>query len=209
MTKEHLMPDLVLGAPVDGSDATIGRLTAVVCDPLADRASHLVVEADAVPGSERLVPLDEVAEQGTRITLDITRDAFFELDVLDVPTSGPASDPSRDPHRPSPRRPMPSVRPSNGDLTYALHEHIPPDDVALRRDTRVTDRSGHHVGHLHALVVARASHELTHIVVQRRHLVRRDDITLPMSAVLLLGEQEVWLALESTEINGMPHIVLP
>jgi hypothetical protein len=30
-----------------------------------------------------------------------------------------------------------------------------------------------------------------------------------MSAVLLLGEQEVWLALESTEINGMPHIVLP
>jgi hypothetical protein len=58
-------------------------------------------------------------------------------------------------------------------------------------------------------VVARASHELTHIVVQRRHLVRRDDITLPMSAVLLLGEQEVWLALESTEINGMPHIVLP
>ena len=202
------MPDLVLGAPVDGRDAPIGRLTAVVCDPLADRASHLVVEADAVPGSERLVPLDEVAEQGTRITLDITREAFFELDVLDVPMSGAASDASRDPGRPA-SRPLPSVRPSNGDLTYALHEHIPPDDVALRRDTRITDRSGHHVGHLHALVVAGISHDLTHIVVQRRHLVRRDDITLPMSAVLMLGEREVWLALESTEINGMPHIVLP
>jgi hypothetical protein len=106
-------------------------------------------------------------------------------------------------------RPLPSVRPSNGDLTYALHEHIPPDDVALRRATTVTDRSGHHVGHLHALVVAGTSHDLTHIVVQRRHLVRRDDITLPMSAVLMLGEREVWLALESTEINGLPHIVLP
>jgi uncharacterized protein YrrD len=207
MTKEHLMPDLVLGAPVDGRDAAIGRLTAVVCEPLDDRASHLVVEADAVPGSERLVPLDEVADQGTRITLNITREAFFELDVLEMPMPGRASESSRDPHRPSP--PLPSVRPSNGDLTYALHEHIPPDDVALRRDTRVTDRSGHHVGHLHALVVARASHELTHIVVQRRHLIRRDDITLPMSAVLLLGEREVWLALESTEINGLPHIVLP
>lgn len=203
------MPDLVLGAPVDGSDAAIGRLTAVVCDPLADRASHLVVEADAVPGSERLVPLDEIADQATRITLHITREAFFGLEVLEVPLSDPVSDPRRHPGLPSQRRPLPSVRPSNGDLTYALHEHIPPDDVALRRETRVTDRSGHHVGHLHALVVAGTGHELTHIVVQRRHLVRRDDITLPMSSVILLGEQEVWLALESTEVNGLPHIVLP
>jgi hypothetical protein len=209
MTKEHLVPDLVLGAPVDGRDAAIGRLTAVVCEPLDDRASHLVVEADAAPGSERLVPLDEVADQATRITLDITREAFFELDVLELPMSGPASDPSRDPHRPSPRRPLPSVRPSNGDLTYALHEHIPQTTSRCAATRGLPDRSGHPVGHLHALVVARASHELTHIVVQRRHLVRRDDITLPMSGVLLLGEQEVWLALESTEINGLPHIVLP
>lgn len=83
--RRTVMSDLTLGTPVTGSDEPIGRLTEIVCDPTTDEISHLVVNADDVPGSERLVSIERLAgTEDRRLTLAISRHQFFDLKTLET-----------------------------------------------------------------------------------------------------------------------------
>jgi hypothetical protein len=79
------MYDLTLGTPVFGIDKPIGRLTGVVCDPRSNEIVDLVVNADDVPGGERLVPIDWLAaSHDDRLELAMSRRRFFHLKTLET-----------------------------------------------------------------------------------------------------------------------------
>jgi sporulation protein YlmC with PRC-barrel domain len=169
------MSDLTLGAPVTGNDEPIGRLTALVCDPTTNELTHLVVNVDDVPGSERLVPIERLAEaDDDHLTLALSRHQFFRLKTLETVWLLPGNGaPDADWHLP--------FQLGDHTMTFALHERIPRSEVALRRETKVVDRGGRHLGRVNAFVVDPDSHDVTHLMLQRGHLFGRQDVTIPVT----------------------------
>ena len=75
------MPDLRLELPVRARDQLVGSLSALVYDPTDGEVTHLVVRADDVPGADRLVPIEDLADvSDDEVTLRIAR---HELEALD------------------------------------------------------------------------------------------------------------------------------
>jgi len=192
------MSDLTLGTSVMGTDAAIGRLTGLVCHPTTREVTHLVVNADDVPGSERLVPLDRLAHfDAHRLTLAMSRHEFFRLKTMETNRLLPETMPDDvDVGLP--------FRHANSGMTFALHERIPRSELALRRGTRVVDRRGHRLGHLHSFVVDPASHDVTHLTLERGRLFRRRDVTIPVSEIAAMTEDVVCLRSDADVVAGAP-----
>lgn len=193
------MSDLTLGTPVVGSGEPIGRLTGLVCHPTTREITHLVVNADDVPGSDRLVPIDRLAACDTdRLTLAMSRHQFFRLKTLETVRLLPGGAPDvADVTMPS--------RTADAPMTFALHEQIPRWDLALRRGTRVEDRRGHRLGHLHSFVVDPASHDVTHLTLQQGHLLGRRDVTIPVAEIAAMTEDVIRLRNDGAPTHPCRH----
>jgi sporulation protein YlmC with PRC-barrel domain len=190
------MSDLTLGTPVTGSDEPIGRLTGLVCHPTTREITHLVVNADDVPGSERLVPIDRVADsRGDHLTLAMSRHHFFQLKTLETiqPLSGDAPDEAEPP------LPFPLA---DHAMTFAPHERIPGSELVVRRGTKVVDRRGHRLGRIHAFVVDPASHAVTHLTLQKGHLFGHRDMTIAITDIARVTEDAIRLRIDSDAVAG-------
>ena len=170
------MAQLILGSEARGTDRSIGRLTAVVGEAGTGMVTHLVVNADDVAGSERLVPVDHLSEvDDDRIVIDLTRHEFFELPTFEtcVAVGMPIE--------------------ARSWVTFATHERIPASRVALRRLTRVVDANGHRVGHLHGLTLDDTDRRITSLLVRTAHLLHHDQAVIAATDVTSFGETEVRL----------------
>jgi sporulation protein YlmC with PRC-barrel domain len=185
------MSDLTLGTPVTGTDDPIGRLTALVCDPTANEITHLVVNADDVPGSERLVPIDRLADADDgRLTLAMSRQQFFQLKTLETVRLLPGSAADEADWL------LPFQRADHA-MTFAPHERIPRSEVALRCETKVVDRRGHHLGRVHAFGVYPASHDVTHLTLRKGHLFGHRYVTIPVTDIATMTEDAIHLRIDA------------
>lgn len=187
------MATLTLGTRVRGIDHAIGRLTALVCDPVTDEVTHLVVNADDVAGSERLVPIGLVGDRDAEpLRLAVTRHEYFGLDTFETHQFH-QSDETDVWHLP--------FELGDDTLTYAPHERIPASDVALRRGTRVYDRDGDKIGHVHGFVVDPATHDITHLALQHGHVFTHD-VTIPVTDIAKMTDDAIHLHVIAAEIAG-------
>ena len=190
------MCDLTLGTPVTGTDEPIGRLTGLVCDPTTNEITHLVVNADDVPGSERLVPIDRLADADEhRLTLAMSRHQFFSLKTLETVRLLPGDAANEADWL------LPSQLADHA-MTFALHERIPKSDLALRRGTKVVDRRGHKLGHIHSFVIDPGSHDVTHVTLQRGHLFGHQDVTIPLTDIEVMTEDAIHLRVDADAVAG-------
>lgn len=181
------MSDLTLGTPVSGNDEPIGRLTGLVCDPATKQTTHLVVNADDVPGSERLVPIDRLADvDDGHLTLAMSRHQFFQLKTLETVWLL-TEDAARDADW------MLPFQLGDQAMTFALHERIPRSEVALWRETKVVDHEGRHLGRVNAFVIDPASHDVTHLRLQKGHLFGHQDVTIPVTDIATMTEDAIRL----------------
>jgi sporulation protein YlmC with PRC-barrel domain len=202
------MADIELGMSVRASDAPIGSLNALVCDPTDNEITHLVVRPDNVPGADRLVSVDDVANvSDAEVTLDLSRHEFFARDTFETAQFLPeradeyAGDESR-------RWMLPFVGLAEQGDTYATHERIPRSDVALKRGTKVVDADGRRLGSVHAFAFDPSTHDVSHLVMAAGHIFRREDVTVPITSVTHLGEDEIRLSLTAAEVEELPHVPL-
>lgn len=187
------MATLTLGVPVRGTDQPIGRLTALVCDPGTDEVTHLVVNADDVVGSERLVPIGLVDDRDADpLTLTVTRHQYFGLDTFEIHRFHQSNE-SDVWHLP--------FELGDDTLTYAPHERIPASDVALRRGTRVYDRDHDRIGRVHGFVVDPATHDITHLVLQHGHVFAHD-VKIPVTDIAKMSDDGIYLDVTAAEIAG-------
>jgi sporulation protein YlmC with PRC-barrel domain len=190
------MSDLTLGTPVTGSDEPIGRLTGLVCDPTTNEISHLVVNADDVPGSERLVPIERLAgADDEHLTLAMARHQFFRLKTLETVWWLPG-DAARDADWILP------FQLGDPAMTFALHERIPRSVVAVRRETKVVDHEGRHLGYVNAFVIDPASHHLTHLTLQKGHLFGHQDVTIAVTDIATMTEDAIRLRINADAVDG-------
>lgn len=232
--KESPRLRLDLGSRVDCTDGRFGTLVDVVVDPARRSVTHLVVEPRRGDRSARLVPV-ELAEKGDEsrraIAIRLSRDEVRGLRSVDQVANVrlgdfPVDDPVWDvgtqdvlalPYYPAYDaraeivRVGAGVQPSRGEVEplpvdFALaYDRIPKGKVEIRRQSSVTSADGHEVGHVDGFIVDR-DENITHVVLERGHLWRQREVTIPIGAAAEIETDAVTLRLTKDEVGALPAV---
>lgn len=198
------MVDIPLNADVECVDGACGESVTVIVDPVARKVTHLVVEDREFV--QRLVPVDEVAETTSdSISLHCSRDELSKMEPFLERHYVKKEEPNPDYYVDQYIYQLPYVTPTQIITMPVDVEHIPPGEVAVRRDTLVEATDGH-VGKVSELVVDPAKGEITHFILQEGHLWGKKEVSLPLSAVDHTEEETVYLKLDKKAIESFPSV---
>lgn len=208
---------LELGSRVDCADGTYGELGDVVVDPLTRRVTHLVVEPRHEPSLARVVPV-ELAQPGSDasggVALRLTREEMRRLPPAhevaylrlgEFPVDDPDWDVSVHQVLALPYYPY-DLEATPLDFAVA-YDRIPKGEVEIRRASAVASADGHHLGHVDGFVVDRDD-RITHLVLERGHLLGRREVTIPIGAVAAVETDAVVLSLTKDDVGALPAVPL-
>jgi sporulation protein YlmC with PRC-barrel domain len=184
----------------------VGHSQYVVLNPVTEQLTHVVVRDRQRQDVERLVPL-ELVERATpkRIWLSCTRNEFRDLrpfigkEFLRTKGSFADYDPDRVlvlPYVVSETGPLPGER---------KHRSIPPNELAVRRGSRVEAASGP-VGTVDEFVIDPVDGGITHLVLRKGHPWGERDVAVPVSVIERVKENVVYLRLSKLRIGLLPTI---
>jgi sporulation protein YlmC with PRC-barrel domain len=206
---------LELGTGVDCADGRYGKLVDVVIDPTSRRVTHLVVEPDGEP-PERLVPV-ELAQGGEdpqgAVVVRATAEEMRRLPPVrevaylrlgDVSVDDPDWDVGIEEVFALPYYSAYDLEPSPLDFATA-YDRVPKGEVEIRRTSAVTSADGHHLGHVDGFVVDDGD-RITHLVLERGHLLERREITIPIGAVARVETDAVTLSLTLEDVRALPAV---
>jgi sporulation protein YlmC with PRC-barrel domain len=206
---------LELGAPIGCRDGELGELADVVLAPDSGRVTDLVVEPrhHDLEGP-RLVPIALFEPRGQRAGL-MLQCTLREFDAMEqvrqvgsmLQGQPRADDPNWDVGKIDsvPAVPMPI---EGGEASYLLestvtYDRVPKYEIELGRTSPVESSDGHRLGHVVALTVDRKG-VLSSVVLERRHLWRREHLEVPIDAVDEMGTDLVTLSLTRREAAELP-----
>jgi sporulation protein YlmC with PRC-barrel domain len=170
--------------------------------------THLVVRADGLPGADRLVSIDDLAEASDdEVTLRISRHEFFQRKTFETSQFLPyrADEYGDDTLG---QWLLPFVSLSDHSATFATHERIPRSKVALRRGTTIVDADGKRLGSVHAFAFDPSTHDISHMVLATGHIFHHEDVTIPVASIAHFAEDEIRLSLTADEVADLPHVPL-
>lgn len=159
---------------------------------------------------DRLVPVEKVADTaGGVIRLNCTREEvagmppfttiyYTQKGVPDYADSYMTGTSLTDPLPPMP------------DYVWADQvedEHTPEGELALSRGMTVNTREGK-VGKVDGLVVDPDSGEITHLLMREGHLWGAKDVSVPVSDIDAIDEDEVHLKIDKDAIQKLPAVPL-
>ncbi len=204
-----MLINLPLNAEVWCTDGLGGYSTRVIVDPVANRATHLVVQENAVMDIEWLVPVEAI-ERTTpdAIYLKLSRHelaqthSFIETGHIVPLPDGVNQATFKSPVGNQVLWPAPPMEP--GSITH-VREVAPTGKVVVRRGDRV-EADGHEVGHIDEFVIESLTGELTHVVVRTGHLWERKVVLVPIEDVAHVAQGVVHLRLSKPQIDALPHV---
>jgi sporulation protein YlmC with PRC-barrel domain len=207
---------LELGSRVNCRDEEFGELVDVVIDPATRRLTHLVVEPRREDFDARLVPID-LAQSGDdasravelRLTAEEVRrlppvHGVTFLRVGDLPVDDPDWDVGIQQVLAPPYYTAYEIEPMPTDFAV-MYDRIPKGDVEIRRASSVASADGHHLGHVDGFVVDPDDH-ITHLVLERGHLLGRREVTIPIGAVARVETDAIALNLTRDEVGALPEV---
>jgi sporulation protein YlmC with PRC-barrel domain len=209
---------LDLGTRVQCSDQELGDLTDVVIDPIKKHITHLVVRSKHMVGPARLVPiaLVETADKravSLRCSVDeanrlqpVQEFAYLRLDQF------PVDDPDWDVGIEHPLA-MPYYQSGDlGELAGVYEDHVgvaydrvPKGEVEIRRSSTVACAEGRVVGRVDGFLVDAGDH-ITHIVLERGHLWKRRELTIPIGTVTKVETDSVTIGLTTRQLGKLPSV---
>jgi sporulation protein YlmC with PRC-barrel domain len=200
------MPELEqfpIGAGVRCTDGVCGTLSRVVFDPVAREVTHLLVEPRHRHEPARLVPLGLVNSAAGEVRLSCTSAEFGRLDPgeetrfiagdVDVPNYRPG-DVVFWPHY--------GYRGARGDLVTS--DTIPVGEVEVYRGEHVHAADGT-IGRVQGLVIDPDSRHVTHVLLQKGHLLGHQDVAIPISAVTR-AEDRIEVNLTKRQVQDLPPV---
>jgi sporulation protein YlmC with PRC-barrel domain len=205
--------DIPMDASVECADGVCGRSVYLVINPVKQKVTHLVVEEAQLPYTERLVPIEWVAQTTANlIRLKCTREELAkqepfseteyvkpdssELSVSPVYLGAPYIDPYMDRYYVWPYA-IPDVR--------VEHKHVPPGELAVRRGAHVEATDGK-VGRVDEFLVDPETEYITHLVLREGHLWGQKDVIIPVSDIDHIEEDTVYVKLDKHGIEALPAI---
>jgi sporulation protein YlmC with PRC-barrel domain len=198
---------LVLGSEAVCSDGYRGEVLAVVLDPVAGTATHLVVEPEGRSGLARLVPLDLLDAAPGGVRLRCTEAEFRDLEAAEE-TLAEFTLGYQAPVQllPPGWRGAGGLATGGGTIPRIPEKEtidvIPPGEVEERRGGHVHATDGD-IGQLRALRIDPASRRVTHVLVREGHLLARKDVAVPFSSVAGFDDG-IRLSITRQQVRDLP-----
>ena len=200
--------EFTIGADATCTDGPCGKVTQVVVDPVAEVVTHLVVEPTHREGLGRLVQLDLVdadadADSGA-VSLRCSIEEFGKLESAEethfLPGAGVYGG-----YDPGQVFALPYYGLGLGNITPpVVTDTLPTGEVGVRRGQQVQATDGG-IGRVQGLVIDRATHHVTHVLLQEGHLWGRKDVAIPISSVRGI-EDGIQLTLTKQEVEDLPAV---
>jgi sporulation protein YlmC with PRC-barrel domain len=189
-------------AKVYCSDGPCGRSTRVIIKPTTQEITHLVVSNESFPETEYLVSIDLVAESTSdQIRLNCTCKELSNMPIFDQVQFVPSDVPG---YAGGPFMMWPTYIPVTSHITLE-DEHIPFDELAIRRGARVEAADGH-VGRVDEFLIDPTNDSITHLVMREGHLWGQKDVSIPVSQIDHYQDNTVYLKLDKQSIEALPGI---
>ncbi len=191
--------EIPIGAQVHSMEGSYGRALCVILDPIEEKVTHLVVEENEFPQTQRLVPIDLVqVTSPQQINLMCTADQLKQMETFLEEEFIP-SDP-----KVGSVFIWPYSVPETDFITLE-YEKMPVGEIAIRRGTRVHASDGL-IGHVDELMIDRKDRKITHLVLREGHLWGQKDISIPVSQIDRIDQDIVYLKLSKKEVEALPEI---
>ena len=201
---------LVLGSKAVCSDGYRGEVMAVVIDPAAGTATHVVVEPEGRRGLARLVPLDLVGLVDVtpgQIQIRCTEAEFERLDAAEETLAEFTLD-----YEVPVQLLPPGWRGAGGPTVEGgtipripekeTIDVIPPGEAEEHRGDHVHATDGD-IGQLHALRIDPDSRQVTHVLVREGHLWARKDVAIPFGKVAGFHDG-IRLSITKQQVRDLP-----
>ena len=197
--------DIPINVNVMCADEVCGRSTKLIINPVNEQITHIVVAEKLFPNIERLVPIDNIMSS-TPNSIQLRGDqkalsemeTFMETDFIDsgqLDAAYPFDDPFLVwPYSIYDRTPIPME-----------HEHIPANEVVIRRGTPVEGMDGS-VGKIDEFLIDPENDEISHLVMREGHLWGAKDVTIPVSKIQRITDEAVYLKLDKQAISKLPTV---
>ena len=194
------MQHLPLNASVECQDGVVGKSSDVVLNPITRQVTYLVVEEKRAGHLKRLIPVAAISESSSElIQLSCTLEQFEQMDLFEIAHfihdemySGPDSGFILEPY----------TLPAHYEV---VEERIPPGQLAMHRGTAVKATDGK-IGVIDEFLVDPNDGHISHIVLRERHLLRKQEHTLPISAIDRVAENIVFLKLTKKQVEDLPTV---
>jgi sporulation protein YlmC with PRC-barrel domain len=208
---------LELEAAVRCDGKAIGQIADVVMDPTTRRVTNVVVETH--DKLARLVPIDLVGDAGDdahSVALACSDEELREREPIrefaylrfdEFPKADEKSDVGVEDVISIPYYESAEFAGYTGELESSVsltYDRIPKGDVELRRSSEVVAADDERLGHVAGVVVEDA--QITHFVLERGHLWRTRDVTIPVDAVRAIETDCVTLKLTKNELVDLPTV---
>jgi len=207
---------LELGTRVRASDGqAVGELADIVIDPVQKRVTHLVVHPHK-HGESLLVSIEcaDAAPGRTEIDLRCTREEFRafpsvnefaylrlgEAPVADLDWDVGATNVLALPYFEGSGMFETALIEQNVGVVF---DRVPKGEVELRRTSSVVTCEGKYVGDIGGFTVD-DDEQVTNFVLERGHLWRRREVTIPIGAVEKVETDTVTVSLSESEIGQLP-----
>ena len=208
-----------LGAHVSGTDSALGAVADVVLHPVRRRLTHVVVQPHEDHAEARLVPIDHisVAEDGSMAS-DLSQHEFESLPLVEEtdyfriedwphPSEGwtvGTSDVLAMPYYALGSTTEMGID-DRGMPVLMSYDLIPAGEVELRRQSEVLDRDAQPVGRLDGFVV-NDDDQVSHVVIDRGHLWKHREFTVPVGAAAQVRNDHIKLDLTLEQIEELPSV---
>jgi sporulation protein YlmC with PRC-barrel domain len=194
--------DISINAKVYCSDGPCGQIRRVIIKPTQEEITHLVISNEMIPEIEYLVPIGRVTDStSSLIRLSSSREELSNMPIFDKTEFVPAF-----------------MTTFNG-LPYMMwpyyasmfpnipleKEHIPADELVIRRGAQVEATDGH-VGRVDEFLINPENDHITHLVMREGHLWGQKDVTIPVGKIEHYKNNTVYLKLNKKEIEQLPSL---
>ena len=214
---------LIEGTIVEAADGVFGELADLIIDPVRRRVTHLVVQPLHRHDQARLVPLEAVATSDDHVVLTWPMDRIRHAHPIEesdfIPLGHwPHPDPGWDVGNMSVlARPYFGAGEIGLGLRYhegfggsssmaiTTYDRIPADTAEIRRATEVVSSDDHVVGHVDGFIVD-PDNSISHVILERGHLWRHHEVTIPMSEVKSVISDRIRLRAASDEVGDFPTV---
>jgi sporulation protein YlmC with PRC-barrel domain len=213
------MAEFVMGAKVTCSDGVCGEVRRTILDPAARTVTHLVVGPRNSKSGERLVPLELADEVAGEIRLSCTLAEFGKLEPAEEVRLVEGMDYGGGYGQAEAVQGYGNVGGAGlggsasgmgigmglGHQQPILVEHaVPLGETEVERHEGVHASDGE-IGRVEGFVVDRASHQVTHILLQEGHLWGRKEVAIPVSAVASVDDG-IRLSITKKQVEDLPPL---
>lgn len=197
--------DLPINVDVECADGVCGHSTFIIFNPISGQVTHLVVRAKDFPNTQHLVGIDKITHSDAkRIQLACTRQELAQMETF-IDTDFISPD-IYDDIDGAPYLMWPYSTATFANMVLE-NEHIPAGELAIRRGANIYARDGY-VGKLDEFLVDPTNEHITHLIMREGHLWGKKDVTISLSEIEHIDEDEVYLKLNKEAIEKLPAIPL-